>query len=351
MQSNHDTEKQASRSNNRSDAKKLLFKAMLFVLIIGLPLLVVNHAYRETNYFRGELNDRARLTGMPADVSLVTLGDSHEASNLTFGDIYKAEAYNLAATSQSPRYSYSLLVENAERLTKGAVVLIPISAYTLETDFPSFYKKTEGMHDTRYYPILRNKTHLDGYSLENDLLYNYLPILTAKENLVYILNDVEWPGTSIILSNSRVEDIDAIADMKASSWMHDVMVDETDVAYREQTVKENLKQYQMTIDFCNEQGFVPVLLISPNTEQLIERLGADRIARFYEEVRTLCTANPEVVLLDYLKDERFAKNLLYFRDSDHLNAEGARAYSEVVLHDLADKGIIAENLVTHRVTG
>jgi hypothetical protein len=316
----------------------------VFILIIGLPLAVVNHLYKETNFYQEQLNDRARITGLPEGTTLLTLGDSHERDALTFDGIQRGKAHNLALGSQSPRYDYNLLQENADALAPGAVVLIPLSIYTLETDFPRFYQNIGGAYNERYYALMKDKRHIVDYSFEDDLLYNYLAVLTAKENLHYLIDDTDGLANANELTDNFVEDIDVAAKLKAESWIYDVMVDENDVAYRERTVRENLQCYQEMIDFCQKRGFKPVLLISPNTTQLIELLGTQKMERFFGYTKALCDANPDVLLLDYLQDERFVKDLGYFKDADHLNRRGAQMYTTLVVQDLIDRGLLAEDM-------
>jgi hypothetical protein len=327
------------------DVRRFLVKVLVFVLIVGVPLLVVNHLYKETWFFKNYMNARGEMLGLPQGTVLVALGDSHERDGLSFKNTLEGKAHNLALGSQSPHYDFALLQENADKLAPGAVVLIPFSFYTLETDFPRFYEEIGGAYNSRYYSILRDKTQIIDYSLEDDLLYNYLPILTAKENLRYLLADMEPPGeegkndgTSEAdgddVAKMSAEELAAIVEHKATSWIDNVMVPEEEVSLREKVVAENLSIYQEMIDFCHERGFTPVLLISPNTTQLIERLGPQRTERFYAHTDILRAANPEVPFLDYLQDERIVKDIGNFKDADHLNANGARLYTSLVLEDL-----------------
>jgi hypothetical protein len=321
----------------------------VFILIIGLPLAVVNHLYKETNFYQEQLNNRARIRGLPEGTTLLTLGDSHEEAALAFDGIYRGEAHNLALGSQSPRYSYNLLQENADALAPGAVVLIPLSFFTFETDFPRNYRNASEKYNERYYALIKDKWHIVDYSLEDDLLYNYFSVLSAKENLHYLIDDTDDVTSANELSDNSVKDIDTVAKQKAESWIYDVMVDEGDSAYRKRTVKKNLQCYQEMIDFCHERGFKPVLLISPNTTQLIELLGTQRMEQFYEYTQTLCDANPDVLLLDHLQDERFTGNLDYFKDADHLNRRGAQVYTALIVQDLIDKGLLTEDMLIEPV--
>jgi hypothetical protein len=341
-------DRHSDRPSKRGDIRRLLVKALVFVLVFAVPLLAVNHLYKETSFYKTELNDRGRMLGLPQGTTLLVLGDSHERDGFVFDSVSEGTAegasegaaYNLAIGSQSPYYDFALLRENADRLAPGAVVLLPVSLYTLETDFPRFYDRIGGAYNSRYYSILRDKTGIIDYSLEDDLLYNYLPVLTAKENLRYLFVDEVSPSTVDEPKELTAEDLAALAKSKATSWRDEVMVPEADVALRERTVAENLNVYQEIIDFCHERGFVPVLLVSPNTTQLIEQLGEQRIERFYSGTDALCAANPELLFLNYLQDERIVGDLANFKDADHLSSDGARLYTSLVIEDLANRGLL-----------
>jgi hypothetical protein len=335
-------DRHSDKAAQQRDIRRFLVKVLVFVLVVGVPLLVVNHLYKETWFYQNELNDRGDLLGLSQGTTLVTLGDSHERDGFVLEGILGGKAYNLATGSQSPHYDFALLRENADKLEPGAVVLMPLSLYTLETDFPRFYEQIGGAYNSRYYSILRDKAQIIDYSLEDDLLYNYLPVLTAKENLRYLFEDIEQPSkTGDEVVELSTEELATIAEYKATSWINDVMVPEEDVSLREKVVVENLSIYQEIIDFCHERGFTPVLLISPNTTQLIERLGPQRVERFYTQTGVLRAANPEVPFLDYLQDERIVKDIGNFKDADHLNANGARLYTSLVLEDLKARGLLS----------
>lgn len=321
--------------------KKLVLKFLALALAIALPLMVANTLYLQTNFWLTN-NERYRIVDHPDDIELLNLGNSHEYAALRWGDLFDGTAHNFALSSQSPRYGLSVLKDKERFLSPGAVVLIPVSFFDFETDFDELYNEFPA-YDTRYYSLLSNKFNIVNYSLEKDLLYNYLPALTAKENLKHIWDDIELP-TSYYVEDPRTVGggigLAEVATRKASDWENHVMVPAEDGSAVDRVTEENRRWIEATIAYCLEKGYKPVLLSSPVTDALTSRLSPDRIERFDGAMAAIQEAYPEVPWLDYSRDERFVASYDLFRDSDHLNSAGGDRYTKQVLEDLANLGLI-----------
>lgn len=317
-------------------------KFFIFVAIIGTPIMLINAAYTSTNYWH-QANDTFFLRNYPNSIELMNLGNSHERLSLYYEPSFEGVAHNFAADSQSPRYSYYMLEERSHALSPGAVVLIPISFFDFETDFVELYSGGNKAYNTRYYPVMKEKKHIVSYSLEDDLLYHYLPILTAKDNLRYIIDDIALPEAhgGSYESVGTESALDEIASNKAKDWELHIMVDGSNEGLIEETTKENMFWFQKTIDYCHENGLTPILISSPVTDGLLKKLPHERIDRFDSNMKILLEKNPDILWLDYSRDSRFVDNLGFFEDSDHLNAIGGSLYTRQLLLDLVDHGFIS----------
>ncbi len=322
--------------------KKLIAKFCLLVLVVGAPLVSLNVAYTQTNFWAAN-NSRYYLNDYPDDIQLLNLGNSHERAAFRWTRTFSEPAHNFALSSQSPRYGFNLLEDRKDALAPGAVVLIPVSYFDFETDFIKLYSGVNKAYNTRYYATMQEKRHIVSYSFEDDLLYNYFPALTAKENLVHIIDDIPVP-TSHDVSNATVvgglEDVKKAARWKAQDWEAYVTVPLNDEEAVAEATKENVYWIERTIAYCYENGYTPVLLSSPVTDALTLDLPEERIKRFDEDVEGILSDYPDLLYLDYSRDERFSTCYALFADSDHLNARGGDAFTMQVLVDLAERGVV-----------
>lgn len=325
--------------------KKFVFKAVIFALIVVTPLAVLNHAYVSTNYWLIK-NGTYDLKVYPEGISFANLGNSHEYAGFRYSSVYRGVAHNFAADSQSAHYGFNLLQERADAFEEGAVVVIPVSFFDFETDFEKLYSGPNKPYNTRYYPVMKDKRHIVSYVFEDDLLYNYFPALTAKEDLARIFNDVALPQkdpTDLrIVGADGDASLEDVARYKADSWEEFVMVPSDDAKAIHEATEENVHWINETIRFCEKRGFVPVLLASPVTDVLTDTLNPDRIRRFDANVQRVLDENPGLIYLDYSRDPRFSVQHMLFRDSDHLNSNGGDILTMQVLMDLAERGTVSQ---------
>ncbi len=327
--------------------KKLALKLIAFSLVLMGPLVALNFLYLQTNYWEVN-NERYRIVHHPDNIELVNLGNSHEHAGLRWGEFFDGSAHNFALSSQSPRYGLGILKDKERFFSPGAIVLIPLSFFDFETDFEELYSEFPA-YDTRYYSLIDDKFNIVNYSLEKDLLYNYFPVFTAKENLKFIWEDVDLPTSYYVEDLKTVgekEDLDKVAEWKSSDWENHVMVPATDQEAISRTIAENSRWVEETIAYCESKGFRPVLLSSPVTDELTSRIAPERIERFDDAVASIQEKYPNVPWLDYSRDERFVTSYDLFRDSDHLNSIGGDLYTKQLLMDLADRGLIQADSLT-----
>lgn len=320
----------------KKDYIKISYKLALFICSMLIPVGVVNCLYQRTNFYQS-INETYMFKEYPEQIELMNLGNSHEMYGLKYSEYYAGIAHNFATSSQPFQYDYYILRKVENSLADGAVVIVPISYFDWYYDYREIFKSSS--YNTRYYPVLP-PWYIYNYNLDDDIKYHWLSVLTAKENLKYIFNDTTLPE----LENSseycvKPEDIDNLANGKADSWQNHVMAPEE---RRKEALHYNRYYFEKIITYLNERGFQTVVMITPVTEQLTNTLGNAVVDEFDRITSEIIQRHPEVVFLDYSRESRFATNLDYFQDSDHLNSMGADCFTKCLLEALVKQGVIKQ---------
>ncbi len=314
--------------------KKLMVKGCIFLLILVLPLIYLNQRYKNSNYFL-QLNGLGKYRSIPQNIELLNLGNSHEEAGILYKDNIDILGYNLALASQPFEYDYYVLDYYSSYLKDGATIIIPISYFDWNYNYEKLFMSDISVYNERYYSIL-DKEHIMNYELKKDILYNRFPLLTAGKNMKYIFEDVEWSKNSV--NTNIVEDVEKVASWKYESWVNDVML--LDDENSSKIKKKNIDYLKKTIDYCYEKGYTPVLVSLPVTSNLTDKFSEQFKDEFKETTKNILKSYPELKYFDYSTDSKFSNNLSYFSDADHLNTNGANAFSKQLFQDLKEAKII-----------
>lgn len=324
----------------KKDSRKFFCKLVIFICSILIPVGIVNYFYQRTNYYQS-MNETYQLKIYPDQIELMNLGNSHEMYGLKYSKYFDGVTHNFATSSQPFQYDYYILKNIEKNLAEGAVVIVPVSFFDWYYNYRELFKSST--YNTRYYPVLP-PWYIYRYNIDEDIKYHWLSVLTAKDNLKYIFNDTALPG----LENNnesfiKPEDIGWAASGKADSWLNYVMAPEKG---RTEALYYNRYYFEKILTYLNEKGYQPVVIVSPVTEQLTGVLGKEVINEFDRITNEVMQEYPEVVFLDYSRDERFASNLNFFQDSDHMNSMGADYFTQCLLKDLVKQGVLKEEKLT-----
>lgn len=314
--------------------KKIFLKGCIFLLMIIVPFGYLNYRYKNTNYYK-EMNDLGKFREIPYDIQIVNLGNSHANIGIVYPDNTNMKGYNLALDSQPFEYDYYILDYYADHLSDGATVIIPISYFDWYYRYEEIFMGEISTYNERYYSIL-DKEHIMNYDLSKDILYNHFALLTAGKNIGYIFEDI--PKMAKGVNNQIVADIDQVADRKYESWTKEVMA--RDSQERETYEQKNTYYLKKMLDYCYEQGFQPVLVTLPVTDQLDSRFSEEFKNDFYQNCTEILEEYEGLRYFNYIRREEFSGNLNYFLNADHLNAVGANAFSERLFLDLKEAGLL-----------
>lgn len=300
-------------------------------MTIILITLCVNFAYMKLDKF--DSDDTKKFQSIPPFITVCNFGSSHGRYGFNYEDVVGEDCFNFGLVSQSLSYDRRLFDCYEGNIAKGAVLFIPVSYF-------SFYggeeQSTDGFEEKnkRYYKILPTSM-IKNYDKKTDIYTNYFPSLaTDASNLIKVLlgmsydpNDEYWSQVST--------DIDLTADVEAAYKRH-LIKNKLDESGNRIVNQEELDSLKYIINSCKEKGVIPVLLTMPYLQEYTDEIKKN-CPEFFGEFYSLINEISEetgVAYYDYAFDNRFINNYAWFANGDHLNKEGARHFTNILMDEV-----------------
>lgn len=306
---------------------------------------------------------------------IVKVGNSHAQDGITFVG-YKLRALNLAGVAQ--RFSYDLvqLKQHAQEIEPGAVILIDASHL-------SFSHRTADQHDGLQYNYY---TSVSPFLIPHLKVADYLqikvfPFLRAGQKLrqAYgeavqkrISEEERWEEpvqekpapqpkeapaqrrrtvqVQTVSGDQLFLNVEALSLELAtpSALAHNSYTDNLDFIFNkwyhtdefgEQYFERNRKDLASLIRYCLKKRWRPVVITIPVAEVLEEGLLDDYKQKYlYDHLAQ--TDLQGVEYIDFTQRKDFIKNLNFFSNADHLNPDGARVFSYLLLQELIQRGYV-----------
>lgn len=254
-----------------------------------------------------------------AEGDIIILGSSrayHHYIPSVIEDSLGISCYNLGFDGQNIYFHYALFNSLLTRYTPKLVILDLISAdfisapgLNMETiaDLYPYYERNEGVNEVVRLPDFNR------LKLQLSLLkYNSKMVGIAERWLLTgSQNQSDLKGYSPLKGEMPLE----ILRSKERSTQAKGTVPEYD--------KIKIEYLSKLISLCKSRGIVLLAFVSPycyydNYDFAVDSLLADF----------------SVPLFDYSKDERFLLNNSLFKDNTHLNEDGAKLYTDLIVGDI-----------------
>lgn len=234
--------------------------------------------------------------------------------------------------SQSLSYDSRLLKNYRDSISKDAVVFITISYFSFfgidEVDTEDFESKNK-----RYYTILP-ADFIKNYKISTDIAETFCSLYVAKEKLMTVLlgksqdnSAVQWEW---ITNEENIE-----AGVEAAYSRHFVAGKLDDGGNLICNKEEITALYEM-IAICREIGATPILITTPFLSEYTDKAqecAAESLSEFYRIIYQVIE-DTDVKYYDYSIDERFKDEYSLFMNCDHLNKEGARVFTDILIEEV-----------------
>lgn len=309
------------------DVLRFVLKCILIPAAAILIIYCLNKPYKPIN--DQKYMDVAKFSTLGTQYTQVqvgNLGSSHGAYNFDYTPLMEhgLSCFNFANTSQSFDYDYAVLKEYGSYMTPGSVMFIPVSYFSFNNEVVNA-DEAEAM-SVRYYHCLSPK-NIPDYDPFIDLITNRLPILSAGEDIVKLFPNLQLSITAFA-SESEI-DVDAFAARAQERYSRHFDNKE------EYFLPERIEDLYNIINYCKESDITPVLVTTPFSKYYRDLVPEDFLREFNETV-TAIADDTGVSYYDYSYDARFRGNLNYFMDADHLNAEGALYFMQILTEEVTE---------------
>ena len=266
------------------------------------------------------------------NLSWISFGSSYCRYGITSG---KGEAgFNFGVAAQFLYYSDKMLREYSTSClkNKGNVYLIIADLVFAEVG--------RGWYGAeRYNELLKKKTLGDDFSYKQRLLLRF-PLLAHPRNikrlLRYIIKGDQNQYSTLRYNELSEKEVHAQAAKRCSDWCRQFGLKDT---ISNDLSDELLKKFANTrkiltdmIQYCLDNDFKPILVVTPVSKIMREHLGNDFIQIvLYDNIKMSNKQN--VPFMDYLEDPEFDDSSLYCNNADFLNARGRELFTKKLLND------------------
>lgn len=315
----------------KKEVLTFIIKCIAIPAAAVLVLYLLNIPYRkiDDDKYRDLWNLRM-LGNQIEDVEIANVGSSHGAYDFTYDGLSEDgySCFNFGNVSQTYAYDLALLKEYGCHLEEGCVVFIPISYFSFNNE--TVNESEAQALSVKYYHCLSPK-NIPDYDLFTDIVTARFPILSAGEDLLKLLPEkltvhAQEDGETAEMDEAAVAEF---ANRAAARFDRHFNNKET------YFLPEREAQLLEVIDYCKEHEFTPVLITTPFSVYYTDPVPEDFLDRFYSTVNRI-VSDTNVNYYDYSHDSRFSENLTLFSDSDHLNAEGADYFMEILAEEVPE---------------
>lgn len=326
---------------------RLVFVICLLELIAVIALLYMNWMIKKTDWFKSLFADYNHeiypdniwyRKNTERNYDLVNLGSNPAKYAFDYSEV-NIKAMNWSSGTQTLIDDFRLLKNFHSILKKNGAIIVTIMPFT------SINKET-GFKDTFKFYTTLDSVLLDTRFSNLCVRYYRFPILFGKEALKAFVKriigkDKDKKENNLVDYNPlSKEQLIQDAERWIACWKKEFGIEDLNAPL----TKENqdgrnirIKIMRNIIDFAIERDYKVVWVIPPVTNYLgyyfSEKFKDIYIYDYLKQV------DREVPILDYMDDFRFEDVDLYF-NSFFLNKKGAGKFTEQVLKDMTERGII-----------
>ena len=266
------------------------------------------------------------------NLNWISFGSSYCRYGLSSGE--DEVGFNFGVAAQFLYYSDKMLREYATSClkNKGNVYLIIADLVFAEVG--------RGWYGAeRYNELLKKKTLGDDYSYKQRLLLRF-PLLAHPRNikrlLRYIIKGDQNQYSTLRYNELSEKEVHAQAAKRCSDWCRQFGLKDT---ISNDLSDELLKKFANTrkiltgmIQYCLDNDFKPILVVTPVSKIMREHIGNDFIQKvLYDNIKMSNKQN--VPFMDYHEDSEFDDSSLYCNNADFLNARGRELFTKKLLND------------------
>lgn len=312
-------------------------RIITYVLVVAAIILAMNLYYKSHLYYGPE---EAKFQVVPDSIDICNLGSSHGVHSYYYegyGD--ELSCFNMALDSQYLSYDMRVLEYYQDRLHSSSVVIIDISYFAIwgkpETEDENFESRNK-----RYYKFLPVE-HIKEYDRYTDIMVRYLPIISDNPKVVCdaLFRPVSAEDIKSYYDVDKIIDKSEAQKSAEAACERHLGSDHRDKKGELIVNEEERQALYDIVDICREHGAIPVFVTVPYLKEYKETIE-NNYPDFMDMFETTINQMAEELSVDwydYSSDTRFVADYTLFMDSDHMNSEGAKKFTNIMFEEIVNE--------------
>lgn len=313
--------------------RKYVFKVCL---IVGIPLIgaiLVNYLYMQTNFYKC-LNATQKFYEVPDKIDIASFGNSHAQQGFDWSSYSDFSGMNMALGSQTLMYDNAIFDYYYDYFENGSTIVIELSYRTLYEQELS--AQEGGSKITRYYQFL-DQEHIYNSDTYMYYKYKYCPFFfsntgTKVSGLKAIVDDIPYTMDTY---PDKVTDLSEKERIELGETRSNVFHKQIG----EQKLGLQFDALKSIIDKCKKKDMNVILITMPTLPYFYNRFSDEFFQQFYQDVDNIVALYDKCYYIDYTGDSRFMNQYELYEDSDHLNSDGAKYFTDQFVNDIKKLGV------------
>lgn len=306
---------------------------MSFLLFIGgaaVLLLALNALYMATPHYKNQVfGVQKMLGGVPRDLDVLSTGSNHAMYAVDWS-LTPARGFSVATGPQSLRWDARLYHKYRENIKLDGTMLIVLSNLIL-----GFLEYPNIKSDARYYAFCEPR-EMPRYSRWEHIVNRYLPVLGSWKNALHILYHRGTPQAEVVAHEATDADAERGSLSLIAGWIEqfgltDALNSAESAAHLAPTIAAATDVLAEMVGDARARGLRVAFMVPPFSAVMNSHIAPEFLdCVLYAPVRERF---PDVPLLDYVHDPRFADSSLYW-NGNMMNERGRRAFMPVLYAEL-----------------
>ena len=308
--------------------KKFLNAITIYSLILLSLTLLINEIIIYLDNSDKDHTDKYKH--IPSSIQICNFGSSHGLYSFNYEKTTEITCFNFALESQSLSYDCRLLKNYLNRLNKTGTAYIVISYFSLfgrdETENDDFNSL-----NLRYYKILPRK-YIKECDTKTLIYQRYFPATTKGADYLFSVLIGDEKNMTEIRRQRKMSPNAALEDAQLAYERH-IVKNKFDSSHKRIYNQNEINSLYEIIAVCKNNGITPILVTTPYLKEYTQTISNNDKA-FYDDFYALIrqiTNNTHVQYYDYSVDTRFMHDYPSFMESDHLNEQGSKKFTSIIL--------------------
>jgi hypothetical protein len=313
---------------------------MWVILIILLLVVLCNEGIKQTLWYENRFGDALKFRSSPQDLDIINIGSNSGKYGFDFTHS-GLKGMNYAVGPQTIAFDCRVLRRVIYHVKPGGWAIIPIVPFSSILDEYRMRRAND-----KYYLILPSK-EIPSYSLKTEIrviISRWFPVLEWIRHpgffrLLFIKG--QFQGDLLDQNSMNMKKLQEDGHKWVEGWKKQFSIGELDepLSKEHNVIMNNNKAIlSEMIDLCRKCSVIPVLVLPPITESLLNYLTFEVRQRYIYDFINDVVKMKKVMFFDYTEKTEFLKPDLYF-NSFFLNKRGRKLFTSHLIAQIRKSGM------------